>query len=151
MITVHHYEIRDGLPVCKYCGGVENKDVHAPRWCPRTTPKIETRAVCDDKDPIIPAGTSPLPYGQVGMVLSPKSAVSWPPEFRHAARWRVTDIWEDGRGHTMVSLSFLGKEKIIERTSQTTRDMWTLAEEFDPNGCEDCGCTSVPCGCEDEP
>jgi hypothetical protein len=90
----------------------------------------------DDRDPIIPAGTRPLPYVQVGMVLRPMSDA-----------WRVLDIWSDN-GMPRVRLRQVGGSGDLVLSSPYVRERWRLAEDFDPNGCAECGCTSVPCGCE---
>lgn len=101
------------------------------------------------REPIVKAGTSPLPYVQVGMVLRPLSAASWPhPE--NLQTWTVTGIDEDVRDKTVARLLMTGSNVVLERSSASVRVEWTLAEDFDPNGCEQCGCTSKPCGCDED-
>lgn len=93
------------------------------------------------REPVLPAGTHPLPYVQVGMVLH-----CGQPEIL----WRVSDIFDSGNDTTCV-LRMVGMTRMTtSRYSKDVRAEWTLAEPFDPNGCDECGCTSVPCGCEAE-
>lgn len=103
----------------------------------------------EDRDPIVEAGTTPLPYVQVGMVLRPLSAESWP-EPQRRQTWEVTDVYEANVCHTRIRLLMRDTNVAIVRSSESVRAEWMLAEDFDPNGCPECGCTSVPCGCEEQ-
>ena len=49
MIMVHHYLVKDGVDVCKYCGMVRNKDRVGPQYCPGKLPPIEARAEIIDE------------------------------------------------------------------------------------------------------
>lgn len=75
----------------------------------------------EDAEPIIQAGTSPLPFIQVGMWL--KSP------FRDI--WQVVGIDEDLNDRTCIRLRS-GDGAVIERPSSVVR-RWTLTRQFDPN------------------
>ena len=93
---------------------------------------------------VVKAGTTPLPYVSVGMVLGPRYGLS-------NSAWRVVGIVEL-EGRTLVwlrrqTLDGVLQKDITSRYAPTVRDEWELVEDFDPNGCPTCGCTSMQCGC----
>lgn len=79
-----------------------------------------------EKKEILPEGTHPLPFVQVGM------------QVRVVAQFgsfgcRVQDVYEDDRGMTMVRLQGIRTGRSMSVSCAEVRKNYTLITDFDPN------------------
>lgn len=82
-----------------------------------------------DREPILEAGTHPLPYVQQGMRLRHQHESS-------GVVWTVADIYEDARDLTLIQLRHVDRaqvSRLLVVPSATCRAEYVLVRDFDPN------------------
>lgn len=79
-----------------------------------------------EKQPILPAGTHPLPFVQVGMQLR----LAADP---YSAGVLVQDVYEDELGMTCARLEGVVSKHRLVTSCDEVRRCYTLMTDFDPN------------------
>jgi hypothetical protein len=85
--------------------------------------------VRDEREPVIEAGTCPLPYVQQGMMLLHETEEG-------VMAWVVEAIYANSHGGTVVQLRHTDTSGVVRRQvvpSEVCRAEYALLRDFDPN------------------
>jgi len=87
----------------------------------------------ENKDPVLLAGSHPLPYVQIGMLLR-RTYNRNVQRSTDVEIWRVTDIFENSADKTIIVMKEIrGRFFDKDLPSAYVRENFELAEPFDPN------------------